>query len=110
MFVSDQFILDNYFFYADGRDRDLDSWYQIGGFISMIIYVAMSIRGYNEYRKRIFQELSYADSVVHRWIKRFFLALLSILVLRLIFLILSPSFGDPSAIFIENKKEIKKAG
>lgn len=94
IFVADKFILPEYYFYADGRDRDLDTWYQISGLCSLIAYVVWSIRIYNIYRRRIFAELSYAESVVYDWIKKYLFALLLILVLRTLFLVLYPSFGS----------------
>ena len=43
-------VLDEVFFYADGRDRDLDLWYQIAGFVSMIFYFGLSLKQYLKYR------------------------------------------------------------
>lgn len=94
VFVTDQLILDEYYFYADGRDKDLSPWYQISGLASMILYTVLSIRYYNGYRHRIFQELSYADTVLFKWIKRYLIALLIILSLRIFFMVLYPEWGS----------------
>lgn len=94
VFITDQFILDAYYFYADGRDKDLAPWYQLSGLASMIIYTGLSIRQYNSYRRRIFQELSYADTVLFEWINRFLIALFIILSLRILFLVLYPEWGS----------------
>lgn len=95
VFVVDVWILDGaYYFYADGRDKDLAPWYQISGLLAMIAYSGLSLRQYNRYRKRIFNELSYADSVVFPWVKQYLIALLVIMVLRISFLVLLPNFGS----------------
>jgi AraC-like DNA-binding protein len=60
----------------------------------MILYVSLSIRYYNQYRRRIFEELSYADTVLFNWIRRFLITLLAILTLRILFLIFLPEWGS----------------
>lgn len=95
VFVVDVFVLDgDYYFYADGRDKDLAPWYQLTGLLAMIVYAVLSLRHYNRYRRRIFEELSYADAVVFGWVKQYLVALLFILVLRVVFLVLLPNFGS----------------
>ncbi|MEZ5042084.1 MAG: AraC family transcriptional regulator [Saprospiraceae bacterium] len=94
IFIVDQFLLDQYYFYADGRDKDLAPWYQISGLLSMMIYTTLSIKYYYKYRQQIFQELSFADSVVFNWMQKYLVALWIMLVLRLLFLILYPEWGD----------------
>ncbi|MEL7160066.1 MAG: AraC family transcriptional regulator [Bacteroidota bacterium] len=93
VFVTDVFILDEYYFYADGWDKDLAPWYQTTGLAFLIVYSALSLRQYRAYRKRIFAELSYADSVVYGWVGQYLIALLFILILRIVFLLLLPSLG-----------------
>ncbi|MBC6995126.1 AraC family transcriptional regulator [Neolewinella lacunae] len=95
VFVVDVWVLQgDYYFYADGRDKDLAPWYQITGLLAMIAYTGLSLRAYQQYRKRIFAELSYADSVVYSWVKQYLVALLFIMVLRIVFLLLLPNFGS----------------
>lgn len=95
IFVVDVFVLEgDFYFYADGRDKDLAPWYQVTGLLAMLLYSALSLRQYNRYRKRIFEELSYADTVVFSWVKQYLIALLIILSLRVTFLILLPNFGS----------------
>ena len=65
----DKLIVHEYYFYKDGMDKDFDFWYQKTGLVSMIIYFVMSIRYYNLYRKLMFQVVSYADSILFKWIK-----------------------------------------
>ncbi|MFK7920430.1 MAG: helix-turn-helix domain-containing protein [Bacteroidia bacterium] len=93
VFVTDFLILDEYYFYADGRDKDLSPWYQISGLASMIIYVVLSIRTYRQYRRRIVEELSYADAVRYNWMQKYLIALLVILSLRIGFFIAYPNYG-----------------
>ena len=35
VFITDKLILSEYYFYADGRDKDLAPWYQVMGLLSM---------------------------------------------------------------------------
>lgn len=99
IFVVDYWVLEEYYFYADGRDKDLADWYQYSGLISVAVYSYFSLRRYNEYRKKIFEELSYADTVVYAWVRQFLVALLAILLLRITFMILLPNFGSFGAWF-----------
>jgi AraC-like DNA-binding protein len=94
VFVTDKLILSEYFFYADGRDKDLDPWYQMIGLISMAFYLILSLRYYSIYKKISYQTVSFADSISFSWIKRFLLAFLIILVLRILFFILNPEWGE----------------
>ncbi|MEM6769362.1 MAG: AraC family transcriptional regulator, partial [Bacteroidota bacterium] len=82
-FVVDVLVLDEYYFYANNRDKDLVSWYQISGLFMMVGYSAVSFRHYRQYRQRIFAELSFAEAVAYRWVGHFLLALLFIMVLRI---------------------------
>jgi AraC-like DNA-binding protein len=90
--VTDKLIVKKYYFLADGADRDFDTWYQLSGYISMIAYFIASIRFYNLYKKLLVQVVSYADSVLFKWIRNFLIAFLAILIVRLILFMLSFSF------------------
>lgn len=94
IFIADVFILNDYYFYADGKDKDLDPWYQIAGFISMFYYFALSLSLYEKYKKRAFEVLSFAEEVQYRWVQRFLITLLIILILRILFFILNPEWGE----------------
>lgn len=94
VFIADVFIFDEYYFYADGRDKDLSNWYQATGLFSMVIYLILSLRFYGNYRQRIFETVSYADSIVFRWIANFASAFISILFLRLMFFVINPDWGQ----------------
>ena len=84
VFITDKFVLDEFYFYADGKDKDLDFWYQMVGLISMLFYLLMSLKHYLNYRKLSLQEVSFADAIAFTWIKHFILAFALILVLSLI--------------------------
>lgn len=94
VFVVDQFILDQFYFYADERDKDLDFWYQMAGLISMLAYLVLSFRHYQNYRKISVQELSFADEIAFKWVQNFALAFGLILILRVLFFILNPEWGQ----------------
>ena len=97
MVVTDKFILKEYYFLADGTDRDFDAWYQYSGFASMLFYFFISMRYYGLYKKLMLQVISYADLVLFKWVRNFLFAFLSMQILQLLFFILSkvnPFFGD----------------
>ena len=87
MLVTDKLVLKKYYFLANGADPDFDTWYQLTGFLSMLLYFFLSLRYYNLYKKLIVQVISYADTVMFRWIKNFLLAFLLMLLVRLGFYI-----------------------
>lgn len=94
IFITDKLILDKFYFYADGRDKDLANWYQVAGLISMAIYLVLSLRYYFDYRKLVFDKVSYADNLLFIWIRNFMMAFIGILILRVLFFILNPEWGN----------------
>ena len=96
IFVTDKLLLHQYYFLASQEDPDFDLWYQLAGFTSMVLYFLVSLRYYNLYRTIIMQAISYAEVVMFRWVKKFLLAFLLMLVLRLMFFIagLLPVFSS----------------
>lgn len=94
VFITDKFILEEYYFYADGRDKDLAFWYQMSGLISMLFYLFLSLRYYLNYRRLSLQEVSFADEIAFKWIKHFAIAFSAILLLRVLFFILNPEWGE----------------
>jgi AraC-like DNA-binding protein len=88
------FVADELFFYADGRDKDLDFWYQMSGLIFMLFYLVLSLRYYKNYRAYTIEEVSFADDISFKWIKHFMLAFSSILILRVLFFILHPEWDE----------------
>lgn len=94
IFVTDKLVLDEFYFYADQRDKDLDFWYQMAGLISMLFYLFLSLKHYLSYRKRSVQEVSFADEVAFKWIQHFIIAFGLIQLLRVLFFILNPEWGQ----------------
>ena len=90
VFITDKIVLDEFYFYADGRDKDLSDWYQAAGLISMSLYLILSLKYYTQYRKQIFNTLSYADTVLFQWIRNFSIAFLVLIFLRVLFFITNP--------------------
>jgi AraC-like DNA-binding protein len=59
----------------DGQtDPDFDTWYQVIGFFSLMVYLLLSLRYYLNYRAFIVQELSYADNLHFTWVRNFLIA------------------------------------
>lgn len=94
VFITDKLMLNDFYFYADGRDKDLDFWYQMSGLLSMLGYLLLCLFHYRKYKRFIEQEVSYAEEIRFRWIKNFFLAFALILVLRVLFFIFNPEWAE----------------
>jgi AraC-like DNA-binding protein len=73
-------------------DKDFDFWYQKAGLISMLFYFILTIRYYNLYRKLMYQVVSYADTVLFKWIKTYLYSFLLMLILPIVFDLLSLIF------------------
>ena len=83
MVVADKIILSEKYFVADNRDRDFDNWYQYAGLVSMLVYFFITLRYYNLYKKFMAQVISYTDTVLFKWIKRFLIAFLMMQLLQI---------------------------
>jgi AraC-like DNA-binding protein len=94
IFITDKIILQQYYFYANGRDKIFDNWYQISGIISMLAYFLLCLKYYSIYKKIIFQTLSFADSLLFSWIKRYLIAFLLMQILWLLFFFFYPDWGS----------------
>ena len=94
IYTTDKIILHQYYFYENGRDKSLDTWYQMAGFSSMIFYFLLSLRFYTIYKKVILQTISFADSLLFSWIKKYLVAFLIMQVLWLLFFFFYPDWGD----------------
>lgn len=94
LWIYDHFLFKGYYFYQDGMDKDFDFWYQKAGLLSMIIYFLASIRFYNLYRKLIFQVVSYAETVLFKWIRTYLYAFLLMLSLPLAIDLLSMFYPE----------------
>lgn len=85
--VTDKLVLNEYYFLASGADPDFDTWYQVAGHVSMLVYLLLSLRYYNLYKKLMLQVVSYADLVLFKWIRSFLYAFLIMLIIRVAFYI-----------------------
>ncbi len=94
IFIVDKLILEEFYFYADDRDKDLAFWYQMSGLVSMLFYLFLSLRFYQHYRKLSLQEVSFADEIAFKWVKNFAIAFGLILLLRVLFFVLNPEWGQ----------------
>lgn len=72
--VTDLLILKKYYLMDGQNDPDFDTWYQASGFLSLLIYLVLSLRYYLMYRAFIVQELSFADTVQFKWVRNFLIA------------------------------------
>lgn len=93
VFVTDEWILGYPYFYADGKDKDFDAWYQIAGFVSLTFYVIASLGVYRKYRSISYNTLSFADTVTFTWAQRFLIALILLILIRMLFFILNPEWA-----------------
>lgn len=94
IFIMDKFVFEEFYFYADGKDKDMLDWYQWTGLFSMTVYLLLSLRYYLVYQRFIYQNVSFADSILFLWIRNFLLAFLSIIVLRVILFLIHPEWGE----------------
>ncbi len=92
--ITDLLILDEYYFYEDGMDKDFQPWYQITGLASMVVYAFISVRKYSNFRRSIYHTVSYADSVRLHWLKNFLVSLILIIIFRGLFIFIFPELGD----------------
>lgn len=94
IFLTDKVILKEYYFYEDGKDKDFSTWYQIAGLISLTYYLIQSLKTYYEYKTITYNVVSFADSVMFRWAKRFLIAFLMLIAIRIVFFIANPEWDE----------------
>lgn len=94
VFITDKLIFDEYYFYANQKDKDLADWYQTAGLISMTFYLIISLKDYGHYKKLIFERVSYAETILFTWIRNFLIAFLMLLILRVLLFIINPEWGN----------------
>ncbi|MGC6432398.1 MAG: helix-turn-helix domain-containing protein [Jejuia sp.] len=94
VFITDKLVLDEYYFYANQKDKDLADWYQTAGIISMTFYLVLSLKDYGNYKKLIFEKVSYADTILFAWIRNFMIAFLGLIILRVLLFIINPEWGN----------------
>lgn len=93
VFVTDQLVMKQAYFYADGNDKDFSNWYQIAGFCSLSFYLFRSLQIYNTYKAMTYNQVSFADAVMFRWTQRFLIAFLLLIGIRFLFFIINPEAG-----------------
>ncbi|MHA4846590.1 helix-turn-helix domain-containing protein [Flavitalea antarctica] len=94
IFIGDKIIIGDYYFYADQRDKDLDPWYQVAGFFSLLFYLLLCLKHYFSYKRLVYDQTSFADSILHRWLQRFILALIILLIIRALFFVINPEWAE----------------
>lgn len=94
IFLTDKVFLNEYYFYADGKDKDFSTWYQIAGLFSLIYYLTESLKTYYKYRKITYDVVSFADSVMFKWAKGFLVAFLLLIAIRMVFFIVNPEWDE----------------
>lgn len=94
IFITDKVILNKDYFYADGEDKDFSSWYQVAGLFSLIYYLIQSLKTYYQYKTITYNVLSFADSIMFKWAKRFLIAFLILISIRVLFFIVNPEWDE----------------
>jgi AraC-like DNA-binding protein len=92
IFLVDKVLLKEYYFYEDGKDKDFSLWYQITGLLFLGFYLIQSLRIYNNYKRITYNEVSFAESVMFKWAKRFLVAFLILIFIRILFFIFNPEW------------------
>jgi AraC-like DNA-binding protein len=94
IFFTDKVILNEYYFYADSKDKDFSTWYQIAGLISLSYYLIESLKTYYKYKTITYNVVSFADAVMFKWAKRFLVAFLLLIAIRIAFFIVNPEWDE----------------
>jgi AraC-like DNA-binding protein len=94
IFITDKIILNEYYYYEDGKDKDFSLWYQITGLFLLGYYLSQSLKTYYKYKTITYNLVSFADSVMFRWSKRFLIAFLMLITIRILFFILNPEWDE----------------
>ncbi len=72
--VVDKLIVKDYYLMNGEEDPDFQGWYQWIQRLSIIIYLLLTIRYFNQYKLYASNEFSFADLAGFRWLKNFLLA------------------------------------
>ncbi|MCP9770612.1 AraC family transcriptional regulator [Lacihabitans sp. LS3-19] len=94
IFLTDNVILNENYFYKDGKDKDFSLWYQITGLFSLGYYLTQSLKVYYKYKTLTYNVVSFADSVMFKWAKRFLIAFLMLIAIRILFFIVNPEWDE----------------
>lgn len=66
--TTDKLALKKYFFLASEEDPDFDTWYQVTGFLSMLIYFFLSLRYYTLYKKLMVLVVGPNSFTISKWV------------------------------------------
>ena len=91
--ITDGLILKRYYLMDGKNDPDFQPWYIAAGLLSVLLYLLLCLRYYNNYRKFIVQELSFADSVTFQWVRNFLIACFAYFLFSIIFRLIDLFFG-----------------
>lgn len=92
--ITDKVIMNDSYFYEDGKDKDFSSWYQVTGLLSLLYYLTESLKVYFTYKKITYNEVSFADAVMFNWAKRFLVVFLMLIAIRILFFIINPEWDQ----------------
>ncbi len=87
--VVDKLVLHRYMLMNGENDPDFDTWYQVLGLVSMMVYLFAALRYYYQYRRYTYQVLSYADAVGFTWVRNFLFAFSSFLLITILLQVLN---------------------
>jgi len=74
VFITDRVVLKKYYLMNGILDPDFDTWYLILGLVSLLFYGVLSLRLYQQYKRFIVEQVSFADDLTFRWVRNFLLA------------------------------------
>ncbi|TWR30945.1 helix-turn-helix transcriptional regulator [Mucilaginibacter pallidiroseus] len=89
VFVTDKLILKRYYLMNGRSDPDFDRWYSYAWLCSVVIYLLITLRYYQNYKQFAGVELSFADVAGFRWLRNFLWVFTALTVLFLFEQILS---------------------
>ncbi|KYP14769.1 MAG: AraC family transcriptional regulator [Flavihumibacter sp. CACIAM 22H1] len=92
VFLNDRVLKGTYYFYEDGKDKDFATWYQVAGLLMLVYYLLKCLQTYKQYKRITYNEVSYADSVMFKWARRFLLAFLVLIAIRVLFFLVNPEW------------------
>lgn len=86
--AADKIFFDEVYFLAEGSDLEFDTWYKIAGWLSMLAYFVFSANYFTSFKKVMANTVSFADSLLFRWIKNALTAFVAMLGLQVIYAVL----------------------
>ena len=94
--VVDKLLIGHYYLMNGKTDPDFDNWYQWLIKISILLYLLMAIKYYQQYQRYAFYEVSFLETAGFGWLRNFLIAFGIITLLPLLeeFLQLFPFFAN----------------